>query len=1001
VPLETRIVKYFRIILKTALQISIMLSAWAAMFIATASAQQPVFKNYNVKDGLPSSETYFSMQDSKGFVWVATDQGVARFDGYSFKTYSIENGLADNTVFGIYEDRHGRIWFRSLSGKLCYWADDSIYSIGANDSIVANIKNSIMISLVIDAGDTLWCGIRGTDSYYKIYPGYKPADFHKITPSQHSVYIVKLDEQNYIFGYRSIIKDDVKISFYKKNIFNGTPDIGKLIPTNLSYIEISKDTFLITDTYTLYQVTPKSKNLLLSFSPDYFGKIACFLKENNHIWISKRAGGAADYLYSNGKLTKGITHYLDGYSVTHIMTDNEGGKWFTTLENGLYYLSPHHFIREYTLPQGPTSIEYNICKLDNRHITISKSKDTIDIATPDTIIRNVKLSSVKKAFDILGYSAYTLPVIITSGNLFELNGSSSYAIFNYNVPPKLITDSNGNHISCYLNALDTINKYVYVLNRYSVYRLDKTSSFAKLIIDKLPSRTSTCYIDNKGVLWLGCFNGLWAYEHDKLTYHGNDNPYFKDRIEDIYQAKDGTYYFATNGNGIIIKRNNTYSRLTTANGLISNNCQQVFTDTYGTIWVSTKSGVTSIADSGGHYFATKYNLSDAFPNQKITRIEQTGNKLWLSSENGIISHALPANEVQPVPSVFITQFIVNDTKRPIDKDASLSYSENRIKISFIGLSYNSFGKLEYKYKLDGLDSAWHVTQTPNVQYQFLPPGEYIFTVKAIAANGMESQGGVHMVFVINSPFWQTIWFKVLAILLTLSLLYAWLSRIQKKELEKVLLGQHIANIEMKALRAQMNPHFIFNAINSIQSHILKDDRKTAQDYLARFARLIRNVMENSKLEYIPLGQEIETLSLYINLEQLRAGGKFKFNISVDPNVSTFTTLIPPLLLQPFVENSILHGLMPLQDNTGMLKIHIREHDAMLVCTIEDNGIGRKKAGEIKRHKDPLHRSMGISATEDRIDIINSLNPGMAKIIVEDKEEATGTKVIITIPLKQI
>ncbi|HWY97941.1 MAG TPA: sensor histidine kinase, partial [Bacteroidia bacterium] len=171
--------------------------------------------------------------------------------------------------------------------------------------------------------------------------------------------------------------------------------------------------------------------------------------------------------------------------------------------------------------------------------------------------------------------------------------------------------------------------------------------------------------------------------------------------------------------------------------------------------------------------------------------------------------------------------------------------------------------------------------------------------------------------------------------------------------------------------------------------------------LARFARLIRNVMENSKLEYIPLGQEIETLSLYINLEQLRAGGKFQFNISVDPNVSTFTTLIPPLLLQPFVENSILHGLMPLQDNSGMLKIHIQEHDAMLVCTIEDNGIGRKKAGEIKRHKDPLHRSMGISATEDRINIINSLNPGMAKIIVEDKEEAKGTKVIITIPLKRI
>jgi hypothetical protein len=440
--------------------------------------------------------------------------------------------------------------------------------------------------------------------------------------------------------------------------------------------------------------------------------------------------------------------------------------------------------------------------------------------------------------------------------------------------------------------------------------------------------------------------------------------------------------------------------------LISNNCENVFIDSYNTTWVGSKSGISAIIKDASGYSITKYNLADAMPSQKIQDIEQTGNKLWISSENSIISHILPATEEKKAPSLFITHFTVNDNNYPIHISSELHYYQNRIKISFIGLSFNSFGKLQYQYRLIGLDTIWHTTQTPTVQYQFLPSGEYQFEVKAITPEGIENTSNISLKFSIDKPIWLKAWFIMLEIIFVIGCTFSFiqyrLRSIQKKEEEKTLINKRIADIEMKALRAQMNPHFIFNAINSIQNHILKNDSKTAQDYLARFARLIRNVMENSKSEYIQLGIEIETLKLYIGLEQLRSGNKFQYEIIIQENISLYNTMIPPLLLQPFVENAILHGLMPMVDNSGILKITMHIHDHQLICIINDNGIGRKKAAEIKKHKTSVHRSMGISATEDRIKILNSLKPGMANIIIQDiEDENTGTCVTIAIPLRYL
>ena len=207
---------------------------------------------------------------------------------------------------------------------------------------------------------------------------------------------------------------------------------------------------------------------------------------------------------------------------------------------------------------------------------------------------------------------------------------------------------------------------------------------------------------------------------------------------------------------------------------------------------------------------------------------------------------------------------------------------------------------------------------------------------------------------------------------------------------------------MQALRAQMNPHFIFNCLNAINHFIQKNETETASDYLTKFSRLIRMVLQSSSHKYISLHDELETLNLYIGMESVRFKEHFSYSIYCDPKVDIESVQIPPMLLQPFVENAIWHGLMHKKDG-GTLSIDIKEEDETLVCTIQDNGIGRKKAAELKSKSASYKKSMGMQITENRLKMLYSGYGGGPAMKIVDLEneygEATGTKIILRLPVK--
>jgi ligand-binding sensor domain-containing protein len=381
---------------------------------------------------------------------------------------------------------------------------------------------------------------------------------------------------------------------------------------------------------------------------------------------------------------------------------------------------------------------------------------------------------------------------------------------------------------------------------------------------------------------------------------------------------------------------------------------------------------------------------------------------------------IPRNNYIPLP--FVSMVTVNnkelvaDSAFPFKKNIELSHSENFISIAYSSDSYINEQQNTYSYKLTGIDTGWVNAGTRTTAYYTnLAPGTYHFWVKASNNDALQGAPANLLTLLINPAWYQTWWFKVLCIIVALLIIYSFYrlrikqlqarSLAQRKEAElkqvKTEFEKQIAETEMIALRSQMNPHFIFNVLNSINRYILVNEGAKASLYLTQFSRLIRQVLENSKSAKVSLEADLSALQLYINMEKLRFEERFTYCIRVDKNIDQQFAQLPPLLIQPYVENAIWHGLMQ-KDKAGQLDIIItqpRENELQIV--IQDNGIGRKKAMALQSKSATRHKSYGMQITSDRIDIVNKIYQVQASVKYEDLyngEEAIGTRVTLNIPV---
>jgi hypothetical protein len=337
----------------------------------------------------------------------------------------------------------------------------------------------------------------------------------------------------------------------------------------------------------------------------------------------------------------------------------------------------------------------------------------------------------------------------------------------------------------------------------------------------------------------------------------------------------------------------------------------------------------------------------------------------------------------------------------------LKHTDNSLSIHFSALAFAFGDQVKFRYRLKGSED-WKETDRRSVNYSSLRGGDYTFQLMASNNEGEWSDKMVELSFRIRIPWWRSAWFyAILATGFCLGL-YAWyrsrLDSIRRKEMLKTEYEKKLANVEMSALLAQMNPHFLFNSLNSIDSYIIRNESGKASEYLNNFARLIRRILHNSRTGMVSLKDEIETLDLYLQMESLRFRDRFEFSIDVEEGLANDGIHIPPMLIQPYVENAIWHGIMHRDNRSkGRVLISICKKGGALHCIVRDNGIGRKKAMELAaQSQGPKKSSMGMQITQERIDMINKLYNRSTSVTVTDLVDAdqrpAGTEVHLVIPL---
>ena len=551
----------------------------------------------------------------------------------------------------------------------------------------------------------------------------------------------------------------------------------------------------------------------------------------------------------------------------------------------------------------------------------------------------------------------------------------------------------------------------------------RDTSLAERGHNKIPY-PMTIASDSSGYLWIGSTrNGLFRFNEETLETinyvpaPGDSVPSLSSYyVRDILVHSDGTLWIGTNlgldhfdpGNGSFINFNKS-------DGLASDNIVSIAEDDHGNLWMGTHEGLIKMTYQSKSFdrFTQSAGLCNTVYTDRAVFKDPSG-WMYFGGNNGVDFFHPDSIGINSIPpAIYISAVRVHN--KPVATDLAyrkefpemqFRYDENFIEIEFVGLHYTTPSANTYAYKLEGPaagSGTWNELGTSRLAtLGNMSPGGYTLHARAANPDGVWSEEKVLLKFQISPPFWRTLWFYALiAFLIICGLTTLYLLRIrqiQQKERLKSEFNKKIAEIELKALQAQMNPHFLFNSLNSVKSLIGKKENRKATLYLTRFSQLIRQVLNNSMSKFVKLSDELEALRLYLDLESMRFQDKFDFQIEVGEDVNADFVEVPPLLLQPYVENAIWHGLLPKENGQRLLTVEVRRSGDFIQMMVEDNGIGRKNAQQLRSKTGNRRQSLGMRITDDRLKILHAIYGSEARVEVQDLTDPTGTRVTIHLPL---
>ncbi len=955
--------------------------------VTSIFSQKYTFKSYSLGEGLPQSQVYALAQDSNYFMWVGTLNGLSKFDGEKFTNYFVEDGLFSNKINHILCDKN-TVWIATENG-LNYIKNDKVFKVNnnklTNSTITFLSRNEDQLLVVFDDYNILQIDTLGNETFY-----------YSIDKADYKERIIKgvinYHDQLIIATKDGVYKLDKANKLVSVDLFKSTLNINKMKLIN-------GDLYLSTRSSGLFQLGFSNKDgLYIKNNPQIYPTIRGFTVDNNqNTWLVVKMG-----IIKISKNDTSIFFEKSGVNFIpeDIFQDIEGNIWINSEGKGIVKLVSEH-ISYLNKGQGL-----------NSDLILSFAEDDKG----------------------MWFFSYGEGITRWKNNSFIKYDKLNSNIINNTIWCSLKTTDG----AIWFGSSQGVSKYQN--NQFKNYPLSSLLNGGEVVVQSL-------FEDQKNTLWIGTKKGLFRYKNNVIDIANNSirkirsiKSFGKNTL--LLGTSKGCLVYNTVTNNFIPLSDELNSTtifsigvlddiiyLATEQGLyrfekgflrriqIAKTLKEdetinfVFIDTRKTIWVGTTSaGIYKKAYNDSLY--THYTVNEGLIGMETNLnaiFEDKRGKVWIGTSEGVNifdpSKEKQINQITPKIKLTGVNLFYDKTNLLDSNLSAFRYNKNNLTFHYITPFFSNNNQVSYSYFLEGNDEYWSPPdETDFVRYSNLPHGEYTFKVKS-TTNGIKWSNIASYSFTINPPFWLTWWFRIGFLVILFLIVYYFFNRQKTRQREKrqrdLLEYQNkLIKLEQQSLNASMNRHFIFNALNSIQFYINKEDKLSANKYLSSFAKLIRKNLDSSSQEdsLISLKEELERLELYLSLEKMRFKDQFNYAIKIGNKINLEDTRVPAMFLQPFVENSIWHGILPTKSE-GLIEIIIERLNVNgLKFTIQDNGIGIDISKASKKNELTSHNSKGVLITNSRIVLLEKITGKEITITgpyqINEDDSVNGTRVEI-------
>ncbi|MCT4581173.1 MAG: histidine kinase [Flavobacteriales bacterium] len=936
---------------------------WLSLLVSTVYPQEPSYETYGSEE-LSGLTIYDQLMSSNEILYIATSDGVFSYNSIEFKKLNLPKGVKRKSYFDLKENDRNQIFCSNLNGQFFEITNDSLtlfYELP--DSLVVSFNAYTIVDngLIINAKRTLLIGWDRIPIQTLEYP----------VPflSSNELVTVKLYEN----------EDSIEYNIYAKNGYD-KPHLYRVVFPNEGCIfslyyhkgivyckDKCSDKFIKVDIrnnqWKTFNYSPFIETGMLIDDSTFWGKLSA----NGIVEFEAEVKDTICYKY----------YFQDIYAAPQ--ETSKHGIFMGSDGEGVYQIK-NKFSHEYPTLKGRKDL-LKIIKIPGHNFVIQAKREVL-LLSDDFVPKSIFASDANVSFVYYAEDSKKL-IIESKTKLYTYSFETGKLRF--------LTQNPTGVKSLFEVAKDSI---LYSSpHAIGVFTLDKTSSTKKYLKGV---RSSCCLRANNAKDYFGTYQGLLEFEKNRnkfnfITYKGS-NVFatklfeFQDRII-IYSAE----------HGVLEYKNRTVSPLIIPNVTSKNIRDIYFQSPYLSIDTKKMLVVYNLESNKQLVFAE----SDGLQSTNIKDVTIESNTLYVLTDKGLQSISLSNIERNELtPQIRMNKVVINDTVI-LKQRTELNHWENKIAFELLGNAYGKQKNVQYKYQLKGLSNTWNVKEYYDniIEYQSLPSGRYQLIVIPVY-KGKEGKA-INYTFIIAPPFWQTWWFYSLLVILGV-FSTAFIYRIYSlRKIRKIQLESQINKLRLQAIQSQMNPHFIFNAINAIQDSVLNEDQSVTYQHINKFSKLVRLTLNFSNEELISLQEEIDLLKLYLELEKIRFPDEFDFEIHNSANVYLS---ISPMLVQPLVENAILHGLFHKKGNKRLV-ITISENQHLSII-IEDNGIGRVAAYKInQKRKKEYEKSFATGAVNDRLVILKQKH-GLDNVGIEfvdlynENKTPIGTRVILKLPLIQ-